>query len=135
MQGFGASRPARALSTARVDPSATVVLPALHPLPVSSEPIPRVPLLPDNYGAYHASLSDAADLSARPGTILATNPENVIPGAPLAEVEPVTIDGIELKFAHEPAPVHDVDTGSTIIRDLWRGMVEDVIGGTPKKAI
>jgi hypothetical protein len=91
-----------------------------------------VPLLPDNYGAYHASLSDAADLSTRAGAILASNPDVVIPGSPLAEIEPVTIDGIELKFAHQSEPVHE--DKSTIIRDLWQGMVQDVIGGTQKKA-
>jgi hypothetical protein len=92
-----------------------------------------VPLLPDNYGAYHASISDAADLTTRAGAILASNPDVVLPGSPLAEIEPVTIDGIELKFSHQPAPVQEEK--STIIRDIWQGMVQDFTGGAEKKAV
>lgn len=130
MQGFHSSTPSQT-PTAHLD---ATVLPPLHPVPVSSEPLPRMPLLPDNYGAYHASLSDAADLSARfhAGAIVASDPDNVVPGAPLAAVEGVTMDGVELKFAHEQ-PNQDQDQ-STIIVDLWQGIVEDVMGSQKKTA-
>ncbi|KAI5467192.1 hypothetical protein BGZ63DRAFT_19883 [Mariannaea sp. PMI_226] len=127
MQGFHTSPASKAAAV----PYATVILPPLHSVPDVSEPVPRVPLLPDNYGAYHASISDAVDLSARAGTIVAANPENVLPGAPLAEIEPVTVDGVELKFAHQPPATEDQ---STIIRDLLQGMLDDVIGVQKKTA-
>ncbi|KAH7011497.1 hypothetical protein EDB80DRAFT_711975 [Ilyonectria destructans] len=127
MQGFHSSTPSQTPS-AHLD---ATVLPPLHPVPVTSEPLPRMPLLPDNYGAYHASLSDAADLSARfhAGAIVASDPDNVVPGAPLAAVEGVTMDGVELKFAHEQPRDQDQ---STLIVDLWQGIVEDVIGSQKK---
>ncbi|KAF7547286.1 hypothetical protein G7Z17_g7838 [Cylindrodendrum hubeiense] len=126
MQGFHSSTATKA-PAAHLD---TTILPPLHPLPVTSEPLPRMPLLPDNYGAYHASLSDAADLGARfhPGAIVASDPDNVIPGTPLATVEGVTMDGVELKFAHEQPQDHDK---STFMSDMFNGMFEDMLG--PKK--
>ncbi|KAF4456612.1 hypothetical protein FALBO_15370 [Fusarium albosuccineum] len=132
MQTFHSSAPSKA-PVAHVD---TTVLPKIHPVPSSGEPIPRVPLLPDNYGAHHHSLSDAADLSRgnRP-IILAIDPDVVVPGAPMADMNGATIDGIDIKFVHEPEPAaataHDPDQ-STIIKDLWRGMMDDVFGAKPQ---
>ncbi|KPM39053.1 hypothetical protein AK830_g7522 [Neonectria ditissima] len=134
MQGFHSSAPSQAPPAAHLD---TTVLPPLHPVPVTSEDLPRMPLLPDNYGAYHASLSDAADLTARfRATIVATDPDNVVPGAPLAAVEGVTVDGVELKFAHQqPQQEIDADTDrSTFMFDMWRSMVDDVMSATNPSA-
>ncbi|KAH7148495.1 hypothetical protein EDB81DRAFT_946683 [Dactylonectria macrodidyma] len=130
MQGFHSSTPTRT-PTAHLD---ATVLPPLHPIPVVSEPVPRMPLLPDNYGAYHASISDAADIGSRfsAASIVASDPDNVIPGAPLAAVEGVTVDGVELKFAHEQ-PAQD-DDQSTLLSDIFKGMVDDLISSPPKKA-
>ncbi|KAM5352578.1 hypothetical protein ACJ41O_005300 [Fusarium nematophilum] len=109
----------------------TTVLPKIHPVPSSDEPIPRVPLLPDNYGAFHHSLSDAADWSRsnRP-IIVAADPDVVVPGAPMAPIEGVNIDGVELKFAHEQ-PAEDQDH-STFVSDILRGMADDVFGSKPQ---
>ncbi|KAM0432378.1 hypothetical protein ACHAPT_004921 [Fusarium lateritium] len=133
MQTFHSSAPSRTPAT-HVD---TTVLPKIHPIPSSNEPIPRVPLLPDNYGAFHHSLSDAADLARgnRP-IIFAVDPDVVVPGAPMADMESINLDNVELKFAHEPEPVAATEDGenSTFLRDMWRGMVDDVFGSQPRKA-
>lgn len=94
---------------------------------------PRVPLLPDNYGAAHSPI--ASDATARPEvTIVAANPDNVVPGAPMSGVEGISLDGIELKFMYDEGGQPQKEEGG-MIRDIWKGMVEDVFGGAPKKAI
>lgn len=125
MQGFHSSAPSY---TPKSHLDATV-LPAIYRLPASDEPLPRMPLLPDNYTTHHSAFSDAADLASQPGTIVAANPDAVVPGAPLAGVEGISIDGVELKFAHEEPAKQD---HSSMIGDIWRGMVADVVGGGPQ---
>ncbi|ODA80666.1 hypothetical protein RJ55_03625 [Drechmeria coniospora] len=99
--------------------------------PGSSTVWPRVPLLPDNYSAAHGP--SACDMSVRLPeiSIVAANPENVVPGTPLSEVQGISLDGIELKFVHEDRQsqaAKELDEGSGgMIRDLWKGMVEDVL--------
>ncbi|UPL01394.1 hypothetical protein LCI18_012328 [Fusarium solani-melongenae] len=125
MQGFHSSTPSKT-PAGYVD---TTVLPKIHPIPTSDEPIPRVPLLPDNYGAFHHSLSDAADLARgnRP-IIFAVDPDLVVPGAPMADMEVVNLDNVELKFAHEPQPAATTEDGdkSTFFSDIIRSMRDDV---------
>ncbi|KAM0555049.1 hypothetical protein ACHAPJ_006398 [Fusarium lateritium] len=128
MQTFHSSSPSRA-PVNHVD---TTVLPKIHPIPNFSEPLPRMPLLPDNYGAHHHSLSDAADLSSRP-IILAVDPDVVVPGAPMATMDAVNIDGIDVKFVHEqPAASPEQEEynpeRSTFLRDMIRSMGEDLLG-------
>ncbi|KAG6019771.1 hypothetical protein E4U41_003110, partial [Claviceps citrina] len=97
---------------------------------------PRVPLLPDNYGAAHSPL--ATDANPLPEvTIVAANPENVVPGAPNAGIEGIGLDGIELKFLYdEPAALpRGEQARGGMIRDIWKGMVEKTFGGTAKKAV
>jgi hypothetical protein len=89
-----------------------------------------MPLLPDNYGARHSSLSDATDLSTgnRP-VIFAVDPDVVVPGAPMATMDSVNMDGIDVKFIHEqPAQeAREADSDrSTFFSDMFRGMVDDV---------
>lgn len=91
-----------------------------------------MPLLPDNYGAAYG---DVASDTARPQvTILAADPDNVVPGAPLSGVEGSNLDGIELKFLYDESSQPKQEAGNGMIKDIWKGMVEDVFGGAPKKA-
>jgi hypothetical protein len=76
----------------------------------------------------------ASDATVKPEvTIVAANPDNVVPGAPMSGVEGIALDGIELKFLYDESG-QPKEEGSGMIRDIWKGMVEDVFGG-PKKAI
>lgn len=105
-----------------------MVLPKIHATPNFNEPLPLMPLLPDNYGARHSSLSDAADLSTRP-VIFAIDPDVVVPGAPMATMEAVNMDGVDVKFIHEqPAKeAKEADSDrSTFLSDIFRSMVDDV---------
>lgn len=135
MQTFHSSAPDSMMhtSTTHID---AAVLPSMSSLASSSRADrgPRVPLLPDNYGAAHSPL--ASDDAVRPEvTIVAADPDNVVPGAPLSGVEGIGLDGIELKFMHDDAGQPKAEESSGMIRDIWKGMVEDVFGGTPKKAV
>ncbi|KID98977.1 hypothetical protein MAJ_05072, partial [Metarhizium majus ARSEF 297] len=135
MQTFHSSAPDSMMhtSTTHID---AAVLPSMSSLASSSrtDQGPRVPLLPDNYGAAHSPL--ASDDAVRPEvTIVAADPDNVVPGAPLSGVEGIGLDGIELKFMHDDAGQPKAEESSGMIRDIWKGMVEDVFGGTPKKAV
>jgi hypothetical protein len=96
----------------------------------------RVPLLPDNASPspLHFRQPEAADEPLRQPEILvvAADPSRVLPAA-LTEVEGMGVDGVELGFAHllgREAEAEEVsyEMGAGMIRDLWRGMVEDVIG-------
>ncbi|KAF5019412.1 hypothetical protein F66182_8584 [Fusarium sp. NRRL 66182] len=128
MQGFHSSTPSRTPTT-HVD---TTVLPKIHPIPNFSEPLPRMPLLPDNYGAYHHSMSDATDLSSgnRP-IILAIDPDVVVPGAPMAKMDDVNIDGIDVKFVHQQ-PTREAEEAdhdrSTFFSDIFRSVTDDLFG-------
>jgi hypothetical protein len=51
----------------------------------------------------------------------------------MSGVEGIALDGIELKFLYDESG-QPKEEGSGMIRDIWKGMVEDVFGG-PKKAI
>lgn len=133
MQTFHSSAPsAMHTSTTHID---ATVLPSMSSSNASSSDHgPRVPLLPDNYAAAHGPI--ATEDTAMPEiTIVAANPDNVVPGAPKAGVEGIGLDGIELKFLYDESSQPREETErSGMIRDIWKGMVEDVFGGTPKKA-
>ncbi|KAK2593878.1 hypothetical protein QQS21_008398 [Conoideocrella luteorostrata] len=134
MQTFHSSAPsAMHTSTTHID---ATVLPSMSLLTGASKADdgPRVPLLPDNYGAAHGPI--AAETTVMPEvTIVAADPDNVVPGAPNAGVEGISLDGIELKFLYDESsqPREHEDRGG-MIRDIWKGMVEDVFGGAPRKA-
>lgn len=95
-----------------------------------------MPLLPDNYGAAHVPMATEA-IAMPEVTIVAADPDNVVPGAPKAGVQGLGLDGVELKFLYDESsqPRQEQDRSGGMIRDIWKGMVEDVFGGTPKKAI
>ncbi|EFQ31441.1 hypothetical protein CGRA01v4_11017 [Colletotrichum graminicola] len=114
-------------------------------LPMSYEPLPaanefagmRMPLLPDAFTTKHRSLyqqppADEVLPSSRPEiSIVAAHPENVTAAA-LTEVEAFGVDGVELKWAHESelAP----EAAQPGLRDLWKGLVDDVMGSQQQKA-
>ena len=123
MQTFHTSVPSQA-PAGHLD---ATVLPRLHETS-TPEPEPFMPLLPDNYGAFH--VLETAELKPTTATILAANPENVVPGSPMASIDTVNLDGVELKFAHE-TPAEQKDEGS-FLGDIWRGMVDDVFGAVKK---
>lgn len=139
MQTFHSS-PASSAPSTHLD---TTVLPSFESLysssSLSSAAQPRVPILPDNYSGHNTETADAP--VDRPHvTIVAADPSKVMPGTPLSEVDTVGLDGVELKFAHQtPAPAgadSDAHEGG-MLRDLWKGMVEDVkevLGEPAKKA-
>ena len=98
----------------------------------------RVPLLPDNASPspLHPRQREAADAPLRQPEILvvAADPSRVLPAA-LTEVEGMGVDGVELGFVHLLGREQEAEEGGVsyemgagMIRDLWRGMVEDVVG-------
>ncbi|KAL7909061.1 hypothetical protein GGI35DRAFT_452843 [Trichoderma velutinum] len=126
MQTFSSSA-ASATPSAHLD---AAVLPGLASLTSSvsfADALPRMPLLPDNYGVAHPAPAADMPVSIASSSIVAVNPDKVLPATPLSSLSGV-LDTIELKFVHEEsAPVaHDESQG--MIRDLWKGMVEDVFG-------
>jgi hypothetical protein len=91
-----------------------------------------MPLLPDNYGAYHSSMSDAADLYSKRPVIFAVDPDVVVPGAPMATMDAVNMDSVDVKFVHEqPAQETKADDSdrSTFLRDVFGGMIQDILPG------
>lgn len=103
------------------------------------EAAPNVPLLPDADFASHglSKVTAAEEPPPNPdeATIVAADPENVLPGTPMRRVDPPSLDSIELKFVHEHQDA-DAQTkdDSTMLGDLWRGMLDDVFGAKGKAA-
>ncbi|KAL2268761.1 hypothetical protein VTJ83DRAFT_3607 [Remersonia thermophila] len=98
----------------------------------------RVPLLPDRRSAsasaqasgFHAPEAVDAPLPKPEIVVVAADPTRVLPAA-LTEVEGMGVDGVELKFAHEEAKHEEsYEMGPGMIRDLWKGMVDDVLGSS-----
>jgi hypothetical protein len=144
MQGFRTSAP----KPARAEPPTMDAMrfPDLSALDDAAAADPyahiRVPLLPDNATpAPWARRPEAVDAPLpRPViSVVAARPEVVLPAA-LTEVEGMGVDGVELRFAHDlhrgPAePGLEEGGGGGMIRDIWKGMVEDVFGAEGKKAV
>lgn len=128
MQTFSSSAAPSAAST-NIDATR---LPAMDFETVSFSRAPRVPILPDNYSVGHAP--DAAELQHVPmPAIVAVDPARVEP-ATHAEVEAVGLDGIELKFVHEQQ-VQPEEQETGMLRDLWKGMVDDILGPAPARKL
>ncbi|OPB44005.1 hypothetical protein A0O28_0023230 [Trichoderma guizhouense] len=108
------------------------VLPGLGSLSSSAsfaDVLPRMPLLPDNYAAAHPAPAADMPVSIASSSIVAVNPDTVLPATPLSSLSGV-LDTVELKFVHEEPAAVAADEGQSqgMIRDLWKGMVEDVFG-------
>ncbi|KAK1760594.1 hypothetical protein QBC47DRAFT_427904 [Echria macrotheca] len=140
MQGFRTSAP----KPAQADRS-TIDFAVLPDLFSSSSPETenfyiRVPLLPDNHSPPEGvRLPEAVDLPlARPEiSVVAANPDLVLPSA-LTEVEGMGVDGVELSFAHDlhstnSTPAREHEAG--MLRDIWKGLMDDVFGEEKKPAL
>ncbi|KAI1140434.1 hypothetical protein F5Y05DRAFT_317805 [Hypoxylon sp. FL0543] len=133
MQTFTSSAPRDAqTNTATMD---KIIFPGSAALEgASDDPFAhlRVPLLPDNFATHHTP--DVADGPvAQPQiSIVAANPELVSPSA-LTEVEGMGVDGVELKFVHEEGNHSEQEQG--MLTDLWKGLVDDVLGGRSKNQV
>jgi len=99
---------------------------------------PRIPITPDNMSGY-LETSEVPVQKPQP-TILAADPDKVESASHLAKVDTVGLDGVELKFVHEdPARSSSSQQDNPdepqggMLRDLWKGMVDDVFGGPPVK--
>ncbi|KAK1247433.1 hypothetical protein MKX07_002342 [Trichoderma sp. CBMAI-0711] len=110
------------------------ILPSFASLSSSSSStfadLPRMPLLPDSYATAHPAPAADPPVSIASSSIVAVNPDAVVPATPLSSLSGV-LDTVELKFVHEPEPAKVEAGGETsqgMIRDLWKGMVEDVLG-------
>ncbi|PHH85002.1 hypothetical protein CDD83_1043 [Cordyceps sp. RAO-2017] len=109
--------------------------------PSSATAGPQVPILPDNYSSAARGPADAPGHgpAAPEVSIVAADPDNVLPGAPLSAMEGISLDSVELKFVHEHAhhpgpPADSQEHSGGMIRDLWKGMVDDVLGPARKTA-
>ncbi|KAK1856849.1 hypothetical protein CCHR01_00612, partial [Colletotrichum chrysophilum] len=92
----------------------------------------RMPLLPDSFTTKHQSLyeqtlAEDLPLSKPEISVIAANPDNVTTAAALTEVEAFGVDGVELKWAHESEAAAE-DAHQPGLRDLWKGLVDDVVG-------
>ncbi|KAM0249505.1 hypothetical protein ACHAQJ_009053 [Trichoderma viride] len=108
----------------------TAVLPGIGSLTSASafsDVLPRMPLLPDNYGAAHPAPDADLPISIPSSSIVAVNPEKVAPATPLSSLQGV-LDTVELKFVHEEPAAAAQEESQGMIRDLWKGLVEDVLG-------
>lgn len=126
MQTFTSS----ATRPAQVGGMDKLVLPDMQNIESQSASRLRVPILPDNYDVHNAPLPAAEPVLAGQINVVAADPEKVSVSA-LTEVEGMNLDGVELKFAHE-APKKQSEPG--MLRDLWKGLVDDVLGGKTKPA-
>lgn len=85
-----------------------------------------MPLLPDNYTAAHGPIV-AAEANPLPQvTIVAADPDKVVPGAPNAGVEGLGLDGVDFKFLYdEGGMLHVPGTEGRrgMIRDIWKGLI------------
>lgn len=105
----------------------------------------RVPLLPDSaFASPHSPEVADGPLPAPQISVVAANPDLVLPVAALTEVEGFNLDGIELKFAHDPtgsqsaqsysSASEEPESGGGMLRDIWKGLVNDLSKDTTTKA-
>lgn len=102
----------------------------------------RIPLLPDNFHPDRAPTlfaPEVADEPLRQPEIVAADPLNVNAVSALTEVEGMSPDGVELKFAHdfgdvagERAAAGEGYAGG-MLTGLWKGLVDDVMGSGKMK--
>lgn len=134
MQTFHSSTATSAAPASHLD---ATVLPSMSQLSAAAMPDLdiRVPLLPDNYGVVYASEAFPAPATAAEIegiSIVAVEPDRVMPATPFSEVHGLDV---ELKFAHVPTPAAaEVSEEGGMLKDIWKGMVDDVFGGPLPKA-
>ena len=108
---------------------------ALFPQTTSSVSSLRVPLLPDAFDVSHAE-PDTPDspLPSPEISVVAADPDSVLAVSPLTEVEGMGADGVELGFVHglDGGKKAEREDGGGMIRDLWKGLMDDVFGEEKK---
>jgi hypothetical protein len=120
MQTFSSSATTRTPS-AHVD---ATILPSFEFLNAAPPALkPTVPILPDNYSLASAE-TEASNEEAKV-TILAQNPDKVLSANPFGEV-PLA----DFRFVHEVAKERGEEQPVGMLRDLWKGMVDEVISAT-----
>lgn len=140
MQTFttSSSRPARA-DTSTIDFAVMPGPEALYAAP--ADPALRVPLAPDSFTVGHAQAEtpDAPLPRAEISVVSAANPEDVLAVSPLTEVEGMGADGVELGFVHglgaAAAGRSERGEEGSMIKDLWKGLMEDVFGEDKKPRV
>ncbi|KAM7223364.1 hypothetical protein V8F06_001241 [Rhypophila decipiens] len=138
MQGFrtSAPKPTR-LDTSTID---FAYLPNLHQ-ESSYDPYLniRVPLLPDSKVVPTNRQPEHFDapLPKPEIVVLAAIPGTVYTASALTEVEGMGVDGVELRFAHDlegsSSSNDELLGGQGMIKDLWKGLVDDVLGPAKPK--
>ncbi|OLN87102.1 hypothetical protein CCHL11_06524 [Colletotrichum chlorophyti] len=135
MQTFSSTTPAPSSAIPSMDHTVLPATPLDTPNPLAGM---RMPLLPDSFTTSHASLyeqpQDDLPLSRPQISIVAAHPENVTTAAALTEVEGFGVDGVELKWAHESEAAAEQEKPG-MLRDLWKGLVDDVVGSQRKPAL
>ncbi|KAM0485355.1 hypothetical protein ACHAPX_001341 [Trichoderma viride] len=132
MQTFSSVASSTSTPAAHLDATVLPAFSSFNPSTSFADALPRMPLLPDNYSAAHPAPDADLPVSIPSSSIVAVNPDNVQPATPLSSLSGV-LDTIELKFVHEPVSAAASEESQGMIRDLWKGMVEDVFGS--KQAI
>ena len=138
MQGFRTSAPKPAAPTLpTLDSIIFPDLSAFDGSAAAADPYAhiRVPLLPDNDSPlpqFRRPEAEDVPLPKPVISVVAARPETVLPAA-LTEVEGMGVDGVELKFAHDlhaaaAARERGPDEGMGMLKDIWKGMVDDVLG-------
>lgn len=130
MQTFSSSA-ARHTPSSNLDATVLPSFASLQPASsYSSDPI--VPILPDNYSVHVAQVEQVPEVKPDV-TIVAADPDRVLASTPLSQVEGV--DGVDFKFAHDGQAAQGQETEGGMLRDLWKGMVDEVFGqqAAPKK--
>ncbi|KAM7188289.1 hypothetical protein V8F33_010726 [Rhypophila sp. PSN 637] len=139
MQGFrtSAPKPTR-LDTSTID---FAYLPNLHQ-ESSYDPYLniRVPLLPDSKVVPTNRQPEHFDapLPKPEIVVLAAVPGTVYTASALTEVEGMGVDGVELRFAHDleessSSSNNELLGGQGMIKDLWKGLVDDILGPAKPK--
>lgn len=95
-------------------------------------PTLRVPLLPDSFTLFHEPETLDPPLPTAEISVVAANPDTVMAVSPLTEVEGMGADGIELGFVHGLGEGKKGEEDGGMIRDLWKGLLEDVFGEEKK---
>ncbi|KAK5992284.1 hypothetical protein PT974_05685 [Cladobotryum mycophilum] len=132
MQTFSSSAASAASVAATSTHLDAAVLPAFSLEAVAAAAgLPRMPLLPDNYGAAHSSADSDGPVVIPSASIVAANPDNVLPATALSSVHGIGLDSVSLQFVHIPQPSVQSEDGQGMIKDLWKGLVDDVFGSNP----
>lgn len=126
MQSFHTS-PGSAKPSTHLD---AAVLPSMDLLYASTPSQIRVPILPDNYSGI--TLEDAP-VSKPEVTIVAADPDRVVSMNPLSEVS--GLGDVSFGFAQPEVQERDESHQGGMLRDVWKGIVEDVFGDAQKKSV